>query len=254
MLETHRMFFHYKDFPLSVRALFTGTLIVLGIGYAFAMLHIYNSHAGRDGLPGISVEDIAIAYSGSKEATRLEAALTGPMSVMLPPDETGTLIGWVRRGTDEQEYEARIRPILEQRCLSCHDGSNPHIPNLDGYAELAETAELDTGMDIFTLVRVSHIHMFGITFIFFIMGLIFSHAYVRPIWFKVAVIVAPFAAIVIDIGSWYLTKFDPSFALIVVLSGGAMGLSFAIEWFISMYQLWFWKGVGHARKDEAQVA
>lgn len=241
MTEVHRMFFHYREFPLSIRVLFTGTLIVLGIGYLFAMIHIYNSHAGRDGLPGLSADDIAIAYSGNKEATKLEAALIGPMSVMLPPVETGSIAGWVRRGLDEREYETQIRPIMEKRCLACHDGSNPHLPNLDGYNELSAVAELDTGMDLFTLVRVSHIHMFGITFIFFIMGLIFSHAYVRPVWAKAVVIATPFAAIILDIGSWYLTKIHPGFAWIVIFSGGLMGLSFAVQWIISAYQIWFSK-------------
>jgi len=31
-------------------------------------------------------------------------------------------------------------------------------------------AEMDTGVSIGTLVRVSHIHLFGLTFIFFIMA------------------------------------------------------------------------------------
>ena len=56
--------------------------------------------------------------------------------------------------------------------------------------------ERDTGTGIFTLVRVSHIHLFGLTFIFFILGTIFSHAYVRPVWFKCAVIATPFVALV----------------------------------------------------------
>lgn len=241
MVQVHRMFFHYKEFPLSMRTLFTGTLLVLGIGYLFAMLHIYNSHAGRDGEAGLSVKDIEIAYSGSKEATRLEAALLGPMSGMLPNDERGSIFGWVHRGTDRDEYDSRIKPILEKRCLACHDGSNPHIANLSEYDQVIKTAELDTGMDIFTLVRVSHIHLFGITFIFFIMGMIFSHAFVRPVWFKALVIATPFAAIILDIASWYLTKVYPPFAWVVIGGGGLMGMSFAFQWVVSFYQIWFSK-------------
>ena len=62
--------------------------------------------------------------------------------------------------------------------MSCHDGSNPHLPNLGSYDNLKKVTEQDTGTDVFTLVRVSHIHLFGLTFIFFIMGTMFSHAYV----------------------------------------------------------------------------
>lgn len=253
MVEVHRMFFHYREFPLSMRTLFTSTLLVLGLGYVFAMLQLYNAHAGRDGRVGISVEDVAIAYSGSKDATKLESALLGPMSGMLGPDEKGTVIGWVRRGTDRKEYETNITPIMEKRCLACHDGSNPHIPALNTYEEVVETAEIDTGMDIFTLVRVSHIHLFGLTFIFFIMGLIFSHAFVRPVWFKAVVVATPFVAIMADILSWYVTKFFPPFAWVVIISGGLMGASFAFQWVISMYQIWFskYRPGAHAHEHEA---
>lgn len=241
MPQVHRMFFHYSEFPLSMRTLFTGALIVLGIGYLFAMIQIFNSHAGRDGNPGLSIDDIRIAYSGSTDATKLESAMMGPMSGMLPAKERGDIIGWVHRGLDEQEFENQIKAIIDRRCVACHDGSNPHIPNLDGFDEMAEVAQIDTGMNISTLVRVSHIHMFGLTFIFFVMGTIFSHAYVRPIWFKSLLIATPFAAIVIDIASWYLTKLHPGFAWIVIVSGAFMGMSFGLQWVISMYQIWLYK-------------
>jgi hypothetical protein len=73
-VQVHRMFFHFSELPLSMRTLFTATLIVLGIGYVFAMIQIYEVHSGLDGKPGLTAEDIAIAYSGSKTATKLESA------------------------------------------------------------------------------------------------------------------------------------------------------------------------------------
>jgi len=247
------MFFHYTEFPLSMRTLFTGTLITLGIGYLFAMIQIYTVDAGRDGKPGLSADDIAIAYSGNKQATKIEAALAGPMSGMLPANERADIIGWVNRGVDKEEYGKRIAPIIEKRCLACHDGSNPHIINLNGYDNITKVAQIDTGMSIATLVRVSHIHLFGVTFIFFIMGLIFSHAYVRPVWFKSLVIAIPFLAVVTDTSSWYLTKLNPSFAWIVIASGALMGMSFATQWIISMYQMWFYtyKGVEAPAEEDS---
>ncbi len=241
MAQVNRIFFHFKEFPLSMRVLYTGTLCVLGLGYLFAMIYVYESHSGRDGKPGLSVADLQIAYSGSKEATKLESALLGPMSGMLGAAERGTIVGWVRRGLDEKEYNERIKPIIDKRCVTCHDGSNPHIVGLTTYKDVSNVAQVDTGMSIPTLIRVSHIHMFGITFIFFITGTIFSHAYLKWVWLKSVVIILPFAAIIADIFSWYLTKLNPSFAWIVLVSGVLMGASFAIQWFVSMYQIWFSK-------------
>lgn len=244
MPQVHRMFFHYSELPLSMRTLYTMTLLVMGIGYLFAMIQIYEVDAGRDGNPGLTADDIAIAYGGSKTASELEAALSGPMSGILSADDLATITRWVHGGADKAEYESQVSSIIAARCVACHDGSNPHIPNLSSYDDVVKTAQIDTGMSIATLVRVSHIHMFGVTFIFFIMGLIFSHAYVRPVWFKAAVIALPFLAIIIDTGSWYLTKFNPAFAWTVIGGGALMGLSFATQWIVSMYQIWFYRYPG----------
>lgn len=232
---------HFLWLPLSQRLTFTLTLMVLGLGYLFAMLHVFSSHAGRDGDAGLSVTDLIIAYSGSESDTRLEAALKGPMANMLPGDEKNTIIAWVRRGADEAGYKSEIEPIMEARCLSCHEGSNPHIPTLASYQDLTKLTERDTGMDIFTLVRVSHIHLFGLTFIFFLTSVIFSHAYLKPLWFKCTVIAVPFVGIILDVASWYLTKLHPGFAWVVMASGGLMALSFAIQWVVSIWQMWFYK-------------
>lgn len=253
MLQPHRMFFHYSEFPLSMRTLFTGTLIVLGIGYLFAMIQVFAVHSGRDGKVGLSVEDIVIAYSGSKEATKIEAAMLGPMSGMLPNNERGVIVGWVNRGLDRAEYDSNIASIFERRCLACHDGSNPHISNLNSYENVSKVAEIDTGISLYTLVRVTHIHLFGIAFIFFIMGMIFSHAYVRPVWFKSLVIALPFFALIVDVAAWYLTKFFPPFAWAVMIGGGVYGVSFAIQWLVSMYQIWFYRFSRQEVSDAAPI-
>ena len=86
-----------------------------------------------------------------------------------------------------------------------------------------------------------HIHLFGLTFIFFIMGFIFSHAYLRPIWLKIAIIALPFAGVIMDVLGWYVTKVWTPFAWVVLIAGAINGLSFAAMWFISMYQMWLYK-------------
>ncbi len=241
MQQVHRMFFHYSEFPFSLRTLFTATLITLGFGYVFAMIQVYTTHAGLDGKPGINANDIAIAYSGNQASNRLQVALTGPMMGMAPSRERRAIMDWASDGAQKAEFEKNIKPILENRCLRCHDGTEPGAPLFTTFEKFAEYAKPDTGMSLATLVRVSHIHLFGMTFIFFTIGIIFSHAYIRPVWFKAAVIVVPFLTMITDIGSWYLTKLNPGFAWIIIVSGVLMGLSFAFQWFVSMYQIWFYK-------------
>ena len=238
---SNRSFLHFSALPMSTRMVYTMTLLVLGTGYLFAMLQVFFSHAGLDGNPkNVSAEDIRVAYHGSESDTRLETALKGPMADMLPVDERAVIFNWVKAGPTPETYESDVKPIVESRCLACHDGSNPHIPNLTSYEEVSKLVARDTGATIPTLVRVSHIHLFGITFIFFIISSIFTHAYMRPLWIKCVVIVLPFLTILTDIFSWYLTKWFPGFAWFIIGSGALMGISFTVQWVVSMWQMWFY--------------
>jgi hypothetical protein len=236
----HRMFLHYSELPLSTRVLYTAVLMILGVAYTFAAIYLYHTYAGRAGGNPmlLTYDDIVVAYSGTGQGSRLENALKGPMRAMLPADEVAPIVAWIQGGADRAGYEAAIRPVLEKRCMSCHDGSNPHLANFGTFDSLKKMTERDTGTGIFTLVRVSHIHLFGLTMVFFILGTIFSHAYVRPVWFKCAVIATPFVALVLDIGSWYFTKLYHPFAWVVIGGGSLMGLAFAFMFVVSLYQLW----------------
>lgn len=144
-------------------------------------------------------------------------------------------------GAKQEDVDQTAGAVIQQQCLGCHNGSNPHLPVLNTYNDVAKAAEVDTGMGLFTLVRVSHIHLFGITFIFFLTSQIFCHAFVRQVWMKCVVLALPFIAILIDIGSWYLTKLWPPFAIVVMGSGVLMGLSFAVQWITSIWQMWFYR-------------
>ena len=237
----HPMYHHFSEMPYSQRSLFTATLIVLGLGYMFALTLIFVTYAGRaGGSPWmLSYQDLVVAYSGSGQASRLESALSGPMRTMLPPDESTPIINWLHQGVTRAAFTSEINPIIEKRCLICHDGSNPHIPNLTGYDNVKKVTEADTGTPVATLIRVSHIHLFAITMVFFVVGWMFSHAYVRPVWFKCAVIVMPFIATISDISSWYLIKLFHPFGWVVMGGGALMAASFAFMWLVTMYQLWF---------------
>jgi hypothetical protein len=238
---SNRGFFHFSALPMSTRMVYTMTLLVLGTGYLFAMLQVFYSHAGLDGnAKNISAQDIRIAYHGSETDTRLVTALKGPMAGMLPETERAVIFKWVESGAMPDTYESNVKPILTERCIACHHGANPHIPILTSHEEVMKLVAKDTGATIPTLVRVSHIHLFGITFIFFIVSSIFTHAYMRPLWLKCVIIVLPFLTILTDIFSWYLTKWIPGIAWFIIGSGALMGISFTVQWVVSMWQMWFY--------------
>src|SRR5208282_1618798 len=111
----HRLYRHYSKLPYSVRVLFTCVLLILGLGYLFALLNIYFTYAGRAGGNPVmlSYEDIVVAYSGNGKGSILESALSGPMSTMLPRDERATLLSWVREGAARPAFDATIKTIVD---------------------------------------------------------------------------------------------------------------------------------------------
>jgi hypothetical protein len=238
----HPGYQHFSQLPYSLRVVYSAALCILGLGYLFALVYLFHTYAGKDADPhSVSYEDMVIAYSGSGKDSRLETALRGSMAQMLPKEELSGIVLWVQKGGERAAFEQDVRPVLEKRCMACHDGSNPHLVNLSGYDNVKKATEKDTGTPLFTLVRVSHIHLFGLTFIFFLVGTIFSHAYLRPVWLKCLIVALPFASIAVDIFSWYITKFYHPFAYVVMGSGAVTGLCFAFMWVVSMWQMWLGK-------------
>ncbi|MDD5388061.1 MAG: elongation factor-1 alpha [Gallionellaceae bacterium] len=233
---------HFKFLPMSMRVLFSSVLLVFGLAYCMAMVQVWESHAGKDGDPMLSGKDLMIAYGGNPNGTKLETALRGPMQDMLPKEKRQVIFDWLHNGAKADEIEAKITPILQEHCVACHNPeANPHLPNFTSPDGLKSVAAKDEGMTIPTLVRVSHIHLFSITFIFFIVGFIFTHAVVRPTWLKCVVLATPFLSLITDVASWYLTKVWDGFAWMVIISGAFMGTAFTIMWFTSMYQMWIGK-------------
>lgn len=236
-------FLHFQFLPMSMRVLFSCTLLVFGTGYLMAMIQVWESHAGKDGDPSmLTAKDLQISYSGNKEGTKLESALRGPMQDMLPAEKKKIVFDWLHNGAAKADFDGKINPIMQEHCVMCHNpAANPHLPDLTNFDGVSKIIAKDEGMTIATLVRVSHIHLFSITFIFFIVGFIYTHSYVRPAWFKCVVLGTPFISLIIDVAAWYLTKIWDGFAWAVIIGGAIYGVAFGIMWFTSMWQMWFYK-------------
>jgi hypothetical protein len=226
----------------SEKLLYSGFLLLMGTAYLMALVYLYASHRDHDGRPGLSVEDIAYNYYGNRSGTRLEAALRGAMAGYIALEDRHHVVEWLKSGAREMDYEARIRPILAKSCLGCHSpASGLNIADLSNYAGVRMLAEVDMGASLVTLVKLSHIHLFGIGLLLLGVGWVFRRA-VLPAALKHTLLVVPFVAVFADILAWFLTKWDPVYAYTVVIAGAALGLALAAQILIAFYQLWFTRG------------
>lgn len=229
----------FYDISLSERILNSAFLLTIGIGYCFALANLYYTHQARDGQRGLSIADVMIAYHGSATRTRLETAITGIMEPNLKyQGDKDVILKWIHQGAGEPEYREKIAPILNRDCIVCHSPEiNPSLPNLTHYRGVMEVVSAG-GATLPALIRVSHIHLFGIAFILYFIGRIFILSDINVALKRITVAV-PFIAMLLDVMSWYVTKYFPGFAYVVVSAGALMGISMGAQILISLYQMWF---------------
>lgn len=231
-------FIRFKDISISERILNTVFLLTIGLGYLAALANMYYTHQGLDGKAGLSVEDVVISYYGSTNQTRLGTAVKGIMASNLKiKSDQDVILRWIHSGAPESGYNETIAPILNRDCIMCHTPAiNPSLPNLTTYEGVSEVAR-PGGATIPTLIRISHIHLFGIAFILFFIGKIFLLCDLN-VYVKRVAMVVPFAAMLLDVFSWFITKTIPEFAYVVIFSGALMGISMGMQILLSIYQMW----------------
>ena len=233
-----------KDHDTPIKVLFTGYLCTVGIGYLFALIQILFTHGMADGKFGLSVDDIVYSYYGNRSGTVLETQLNGPMKENAPDQERFKIMEWVREGADSEAYkDDGIEKIIESRCVMCHNKEASGVPNFSNFEGLKPYTTQDTGATFASLTRVSHIHLFGISFIFMFVGLIFSFAETPTTQYKCIAIGMPYGFLIADIMSWWLTKIHPMFAWLVIFAGMGMGISFMFMWVTSILEMWLFKPV-----------
>jgi hypothetical protein len=222
---------------LSLRVLFSGFLMVISLGLAMAGLQILMTHGMADGKFGLSVDDVVYSYYGDRGGSRLEAKLNGTMQDKATVAERAAIVKWVQAGSPKDDWPGEIQTIFLTKCIACH-GTIPGFADFSTYDGVKPFAEVDEGKDTPTLARVSHIHLFGISFISFFVGLIFSLSVGLPTWLKATAIGTPFLFQVVDILSWWLTAWSPNFAFLTIIGGTAYNLAYAFMIITSLYQMW----------------
>ena len=222
---------------LSIRMLFTGYLLTIGFGLVMAGAQILLTHGMADGEMGLSMDDIVYSYYGNRGNSKLEAKLNGSMKDKAPEEIRAKMVQWAIDGASKDAWETEIKKDVELYCAGCH-GNIPGLAAIAKFEVMNEIAKADQGASVDSLTRVSHIHLFGIAFIFFIMGFIFSMSVGIPKWLKEVVILLPFVFLILDIISWWLTKWAPGFAWFTMIGGIGYSLASTFMWFTCIYQMW----------------
>lgn len=81
---------------MPVKSLFTGYLLVVGLGLMMAGAQVMLTHGMADGKVGLSVDDVVYSYHGKGTGTKLGSKLNGSMKMNAPEKVREEMIQWAR--------------------------------------------------------------------------------------------------------------------------------------------------------------
>ena len=224
--------------PFGTKLGLTVFLLTAGIGYLLGFANIYLTYSGKDGKPGLTIQDIRIAFYGSAGGSKLEKAIEGGMRQYFASDSDFEKVRqWVKTGAKEASF-ATVQPALTSSCATCHSkASQTGGIVIEDYANVSALLGQDTGMSFARLVSLSHTHVLAVLPLIFVLTFVFSFSRF-PRVLKSVIIVFSLLAIPADIGSWWLAKLFAPLAPLVLVGGLCLGLAFLVLVLLPLYDLW----------------
>lgn len=143
---------------------------------------------------------------------------------------------------DKGVKKALLKTMLEHRCVRCHAttaGSRANQFPLEQYEQVKDYCDpegIGGGMSLKKLAQTTHVHLLGFSMLYGLTGVIFSLTR-YPGWLRVILSPLPLLAQLADISCWWLGRFDPNFAKLILVTGGIVGMSLAGQIVLSLWDL-----------------
>ncbi len=203
--------------PLGLKFSISLLVVTLSAGLLASQFLVSQSLHGGDHWTWPSMEQLRLKYAASP----LERAILTQMAQYLDkPTEAAPVVAWSRAGGERSTYYEHVAPVLSRRCLRCHGGESTRGDvDLSTWGDLAPLA-LSRGPAWGDLLRNTHLHLFGISLLLFLAGvLLWCSRWSR--WLQLGLPLLAFVALLADIGGWWLSRhFEP--AIYLVMSGGLL--------------------------------
>ena len=197
-----------------------------------------------------------------------------PLARSLGEGEQKALAAWLRAGAKQDTYDAdrfplpagvevvtekyllaavpkaiKIKSLIEDRCANCHyqDGLASKF-RLETFEQISKYTQIPPpGSDPAksrqisrqALVQSTHVHMLSFSMLYLISGLIFALTS-YPGWMKLILAPLPLVFQMLDISCWWLARLDgvgPTFAMLIMFTGGVVGMSVAAQIILSLMNL-----------------
>ncbi|MCC5823930.1 MAG: hypothetical protein LAT64_06030 [Phycisphaerales bacterium] len=213
------------------------TLVLLG-GYVVSGIHMAWYYEKRDGVPGLTIDDIRAHYHGVTVPSPLINALEDGHPEDLSERERNILLDWLRnpatlsaRYDDFDLGEDAPAEIIATSCISCHarNASGPDAyPRLpleffDDIRPLAVSREINpTPIEIIAVSQHTHAPVMAV--ILLVIALLSAMTrFPRPVVGGIILIGA--VGLFADMGAWWLARFNDTWVYAIVGGGFAYSAS-----------------------------
>jgi hypothetical protein len=177
------------------------------------------------------------------------------------------LLAWVRAGADRAAYDrddfplgvelagqpltadlvagpgrVKVRTLIDRRCAGCHSPTGrverARLAPLDSYEHVRPHVEVRASfrMPLPKLAQTTHVHLLGLALLYAATGTLFCLAGI-PRGVKFALGPLPLVAQGLDIGCWWLARWDPAFAWGVIAGGVVAGVGLAAHVLVGLWEL-----------------
>jgi hypothetical protein len=143
-----------------------------------------------------------------------------------PPDNGGKTI--------------KVKTILEDRCVKCHavGGQVEKIP-LETYEQVHKYTKVEEAQPISKeqLIQSTHVHLLSFSMLYLLTGVIFAFTSF-PAVVRIVIAPLPLVAQLVDVGCWWLTRFDPRFADGIIISGGVVAAGLTLHIVLGLFSMY----------------
>ncbi|MEW6746067.1 MAG: hypothetical protein AB1486_25280 [Planctomycetota bacterium] len=244
--------FRLRHMSVTLRLACTCVLLVLGGGYLASVQHLINHYENKDERAGLTMDDIIGSFHGVKNEATLIRALSSHMKPHLSEEERGALLQWLQGSRISEDYDnfdlgdKAPAEIIDRNCKRCHsrnategEGIGTRLPleYWDDVKPHAFSKQIDP-VPVNILTLSTHTHASSMALIALATAILFL-ATAWPRRLKSVIIFLTCFGLLADVGSWWLTRWEPSFAYVIVISGAVYGALLGLQWLLTFLDMWF---------------
>jgi len=227
-------------------------ILVIAGGLVASVVHMHQHYCNKDEQPELTIDDVIGSFHGLKQPARLKEAINGDMKEHVTTDEERKAMDqWLSSNRISEDYDSldlgdfAPAEIIAINCLRCHSrdakegddiGKTVPLDYWDDVKQVAFAKNLDpTPSSI--LITSTHTHALTMPLVGLAACLLFLCT-AWPRMLRHLVVMLTFAALLLDIGSWWLARENPFFCYMILVSGAAFGGLVGLQLLCAFLDTW----------------